>query len=83
MAMPPVPEFLAPVMNLGAMGCILLWFMFRSEARQKAQEEATDRLTRSITLALLAQQIPPYMETACHNILKETEVAEIERRPKK
>lgn len=77
------PEFVAPLLNFGAMGCMLWWFMIRNEIRQKAQEDATDRLTRTIVLQQLTLDLPPRVEAHYQQILKEVEVAEIQRKPRK
>lgn len=40
----------AALANVGAVGAVLIWFMFRAEPRLKAIEKATDRQTRSMIL---------------------------------
>lgn len=44
----------SPLVNLGAVGIVLGWFMFRSEPRLKAIEKATDRQTRAMLLLTLS-----------------------------
>jgi hypothetical protein len=39
--------------NIGAVGAVLIWFMFRAEPRLKAIEKATDRQTRAMILLTL------------------------------
>ena len=42
-----------PLFNLGAVGAVLGWFMFRAEPRLKAIERATDRQTKALILLTL------------------------------
>jgi hypothetical protein len=74
------PDFVAPLLNFGAIGCVLTWFMLRNEVLQNKQTEAIDRLTRAVSLSLLAQEVTPRMTQELHELLKEVEIAESERR---
>lgn len=47
-------EWVAPIVQTGAVGGVLVWFMFRSEPRLKSIEMAIDRMARSILLLVIA-----------------------------
>lgn len=50
----------APLLNVGAIGVVLAWLMWRVEPRMKANEAATDRNTRATLLLLI--EIPAIAE---------------------
>ncbi len=78
------PEMMAPLVNVGAVGAIVLWFMLRTEGILKDLVGGFDRLSRTINLFLLAQEaVPEYFKKRAQDLLEETEAAEISRRPKK
>lgn len=45
---------ISPILQFGAVGACLVWFMFRSEPRLRAIEAAIDRMARSILLLVIA-----------------------------
>lgn len=45
---------ISPLIQLGAVGACLAWFMFRSEPRLRAIEGAIDRMARAILLLVIA-----------------------------
>ena len=62
------------LINLGAVGAVLLWFMVRAEPRLKALERATDRQTRAmILLTLNLPSSSDQIKSLGHDILNEME----------
>lgn len=47
------PDHLQPIFQLGAVGAVLAWFMFKAEPRLRGIEEAIDRHSRANMLFLL------------------------------
>lgn len=47
------PDWIAPLLQFGIGGGVLVWFMFRSEPRLKAIEQAIDRMSRSVLLLIV------------------------------
>ena len=52
--MPPVE--LTPLLNGGAIACVLAWFMFKAEPRLKGIEDAIDRQSRALLMWMLQQE---------------------------
>lgn len=46
-------DWIPPVLQFGIGGGVLVWFMFRSEPRLKAIEQAIDRLNRAVLLLIV------------------------------
>lgn len=70
----------APLVNTGAIGAILVWFMVRMEPRMKALEMAQDRSTRADLLRLVASaHVSPELKEEATSILREIEAATIVR----
>ena len=44
----------APLINLGAVGAVLAWFIFRAENSFARMERAINRLARAVTLMAIA-----------------------------
>ncbi len=44
----------SPLINLGAIGCVLAWFLIRAEPRMSRIERAIDRSSRAVLIAALA-----------------------------
>lgn len=68
------PSVLSPLINLGAMGVVLIWFMFRAEPRMRGMERAIDRQTRATIL--LAASLPnqsQHISDLGQDIIRETE----------
>jgi hypothetical protein len=83
-AMPAASPEMAPLFNVGAIGAILAWFMFRSEPRQLAMEEAIDRNTRARMVFVMAQDhVGPAAKQQAQALLEEINDADIARRPKR
>lgn len=54
----------APLVNTGAIGCVLIWFMLRAEPRFRAIEASIDRVSRVLSLAIIAMR-------SCDAVVKE------------
>lgn len=76
-----VPAELAPIANLGAMGCVLLWFMLRSEPRMQRHTEAIDRLTKMNGYVVIAlETVHPAVKKQVQAIIDEVQEAETKRK---
>ena len=74
----------APVVNMGAIGCVLLWFMLRMEPRMKALEAAQDRSNRTDLLRLAASpHVIPELKEEAASIMREIDAAQAARERKK
>lgn len=72
-----------PLINLGAIGCVLAWFMFRSEPRMTRIEEAIDRNTRAQVLLAMALDVKyPVIKERTQDLLTELDDAEKARKGK-
>jgi hypothetical protein len=49
-------DFVQPLINVGAVGGVLAWVLWRTDRRLERLERAIDRLTRAQTLALVAHE---------------------------
>jgi hypothetical protein len=77
------PESLAPLLNVGAVGLILAWFMFKNEPRMERMEEAIDRNTRGQMLFLLGvETMPRAITEQAQQMLQELESAQTLRNRK-
>jgi hypothetical protein len=73
--------WIAPIIQFGVGGGVLVWFMFQSEPRLRAIEAAIDRMARAILLLVIS--IPGAASAAkeqAEGIKKEIEEAEINRK---
>ena len=71
----------APLINLGAVGVVLGWFMFRMEPRLEQIEAAIDRLARAQMLLVVAQpDTSPNIRAQAQAILKELDDSPSETR---
>jgi hypothetical protein len=76
------PEF-APLANLGAMGLVLLWFMWRLEPRLRKLEETIDRQTRMNGYVIIAlESLSPAIKKQVDVVIKEVEDADALRQRK-
>lgn len=67
---------LGPLINLGAVGCVLAWFMFKAEPRLKGLEESIDRNTRALLLAIISiEGLSPGVKDQVNTLLKEVELS--------
>lgn len=65
---------LSPLLNIGAVGFVLAWFMFRMEPRMRALEQAVDRNTKAnLVLLLNSSESNPNVKTVAKTILQEIE----------
>jgi hypothetical protein len=66
----------APLVNVGAVGLILWWFMQRAEVRFKAIEDAIDRSTKSQMLSILSRNdVRPEIKAEAQAVLDEVKDA--------
>lgn len=73
----------SPLINLGAIGCVLLWFMLRTDPRLRRIEEAIDRQSRATLVSVLSRQgISEAIKEEARAILSEIEVADDHRKHK-
>lgn len=76
-----LPSEIAPLANLGAMGCVLLWFMLRSEPRMVKLTEALDRMTKMNGYVLIAlESLHPAVKKQVQVLIDEVETAEAQRK---
>lgn len=71
----------APLVNVGAIGVILAWFLWKHEPRIKAIEDALDRLSRTQLLFLI--ELPHVSDAAKREakiIIQEIAEAEAKRK---
>ena len=81
-AVNPMTDTWTPLINIGAIGCVLAWFLFRSEPRMARVERAIDRGTRGNLLAAVAMSdmaegrtISPAMRAQAKELIKEIDDA--------
>ena len=78
-----VPPEIAPLLNIGAIGCVLVWFMLRLEPRLSKLTEAMDRQTRMTGFTLIAlETLQPSVKRRVEEILSEVKDAEAQRQKK-
>ena len=51
-----MPLDLSPILNVGAVGAVLLWFLWKAEPRMAAIESAVNRLARAVMLATIGNE---------------------------
>ena len=68
----------SPLINLGAIGCVLAWFLIRAEPRLGKIERAIDRSSRALMIATLAMRGQDVREEA-HDLAKEVDDAAADR----
>lgn len=70
----------SPLINLGAIGCVLGWFLIKLEPRLRRMEQAIDRSSRAQLMLLIGiRGIEPAVKDQAQTLLKEIEEAQ-ERR---
>lgn len=73
----------SPLYNLGAIGVVLGWLMWRVEPRMKSMEAAQDRATRANMLMLIAiPQVADGVKEQAQGISKEIDEAALARKGK-
>lgn len=71
------PDWIAPIIQFGVGGGVLLWFMFKSEPRLRAIEASIDRMARSILLLVVSHSgSNDALRTQATEIIKEIDVAQ-------
>ena len=64
---------LEPLLNLGAVGAVLAWFLLKAEPRMRAMEDAIDRLVRAQMLDILSRpEVAPAIKDQAQRLLTET-----------
>lgn len=64
----------SPLVNLGAVGCILAWFILQATPLMKSLVAAIDRNTRASMLAVISMHgVPPNVRDQAADILREIE----------
>lgn len=72
-----------PLANMGGIGVMLIWFMFRHEPRMKAVEAAIDRSSRTDLLRLIASpHVSPDVKDEATAIMREIDDADRDRNKK-
>jgi hypothetical protein len=46
----------SPLINLGAIGCVLIWFLVKTEPRLRRMEQAIDRQSKSLMIAVISMR---------------------------
>lgn len=78
-----VPTELTPLLNVGSVGLVLAWFMFKAEPRLDAIEQAIDRNTRSNMLVIMAlEHVSEPIKHQAQSMLEEITDAEKRRQRK-
>lgn len=73
-------EHLMPFINLGAIGMVLAWFLWKAEPRMRAVEAAIDRQTQAILILLLElERTSPAAKERAEELLKRIEAAKADR----
>lgn len=62
---------LMDLLQFGAGGFVLLWFMFRCEPRLRAIERAIEKLTRAVLLSVISSASNPIKVEEARKILRE------------
>lgn len=65
-----------PLVNLGAIGCVLFWFLLKTDPRLRRIEEAIDRNSRANLLAVLSMNgVPSHVKKQAEAIIGELDKA--------
>lgn len=65
-----------PLINLGAVGCVLAWFMFRTEPRLRRMEQAIDRSSRALMIVTMSiRRLAPEIKEQAESLISELEDA--------
>lgn len=76
-----LPAEITPLINLGAIGCVLLWFMLRMEPRIRKLEESNDRLGKMLGYVVIAlKSTTPAVREQVEQVIKEIDEAEVQRK---
>jgi hypothetical protein len=65
MSIAQIPELNGALLSSGVAGAVLLWFMFRAEARFKGVERSVNRMSKGILLLVVS------MDSANHTTKEE------------
>jgi hypothetical protein len=76
-----LPTELTPLVNVGAIGTVLAWFLLKLEPRMRKQEEAMDRQSRMLGFVVIAlKSVHPAVREQVEAVVKEIEDAEAARK---
>lgn len=71
----------SPLLNMGGVGLVLVWFLWKAEPRMRAIESAIDRNSRSILILLLEiSRTTPEAKIQANAVVTEIEKAEEARK---
>ena len=66
-----------PLLNFGAVGGVLVWFMLKAEPRMRRIEEAIDRQSKTVLLFMLSQEeVGERYKAEARRLLREIRVRE-------
>lgn len=72
----PVASWYQPLVNMGAIGIVLGWFMLRAEPRLRAIEASIDRVARALMVAVLSMKsCDASLKEQAQSIINEVEEA--------
>lgn len=72
----PAAAWWAPLVNTGAIGCVLIWFMFRNEPRLRNIEAAIDRASRtSLVLVMSVKGISREAQEMAQSLVTEIDTS--------
>lgn len=73
---------LSPILNLGAVGAVLLWFMLRSEPRLVRVEEALNRMTRMLGHTIVSMEnVDEAVKRQAKSIVEELDKIDAAKKP--
>lgn len=76
-----LPAEVAPLLQMGGMGAVLLWFMLRSEPRMQKQTEAMERLTKMNGYVIIAlESVHPAVKKQVQTLIDEVEEEQLKRK---
>lgn len=66
-----------PLINLGAIGVVLFWFLWKTEPRLRRIEDAIDANSRTVLIAVMAMEsVPDFVKTQAAEQLKKLDVVQ-------
>ncbi len=78
---PGALEIAAPLLNIGGIGVVLFWFMWKMEPRLRSMESTIDRNSRAEMIGVLAMTwVPDPLKDQARAIVKEVDDAEALRK---
>lgn len=77
----PLIDKWGPLLNLGAIGCVLLWFMMQLTPQVKSLVAALDRSTRMSALTIIALDfLPAAVKKQAQQIVNEIDSHDTQRK---